>query len=598
MLLKQRIALTASKEHRYWIGRMESELLQGRTYLMEKSISYTTSVAVENDVVCGIEVAPCSSDAAGTLSTDPLSYSGSSNSLSTNPSDEILLLESVEISPVGIKVGKKLQAFASCMDSSIISSRVDDLFDVLDDINSSENAKHDPILELQLEYVEHDSGEEPADDDPEKPKTPLCSNSGLTNKAGFRLDTEFYNLLDPAPNNFFWDLMDRSHHKLCQVVLGALDVPFLFNKSRRALNSNGKTDIQTPFMMFPEKSRALVSLENNDNYIVSSSGPLNQAILTQLFGIQRDLGGRNVKVKSVAYRDGLPSMEGTEPVHLDSNKLELRLNEWKRGRHGRAKSEPDRNLSKHDKDEKYVVPRTSLIPLVAGHDKCDDAADLFVDEELKAFLKITRDGEEASPLFPSFSSDDISSVAFSDDGLGDELGALDNINDELRKELDFADVVINGSNSADSWQLKTRRAVKKGKALSKEPPLRDHIGTDSTVSATDSEPSPSDSSDTSEKSIAREGQRRVRFAEKRVHFADRHEEFVYHGHLPIIILEESSSDETRDGPEPWFGKLEDAYMVLEEMIDDLALSCTAYAGHSRKQPSSRTKTRASTAHYV
>ena len=575
---------------------MELELLQGHN-IMKKPISYTTSVAVENDEVCGIEVAPCSSDASGTLSTDPLSYS-SSNSISTNPSDDMLLLESVEVSPIGMRAGEKIQTFASCMDSAIISSRVDDLFDVLDGIESTENVQPDPILKLQVEYVEHVAGGDHAGSDPENPKTPSCSSnkSAVTNITGFRLDTEFYNLMDPSPNNFFLELINRSHHMLCEVVMGALDVPFLFNKTKQAPNSNCKSGLQAPFMMFPNQSRALVSLENRNNFIISSSGPINQAVLTQLFGMQSHLGGRNVKVKSVAYQDGLPSMEGKEPVHLDSNKTQLCLSEWKRRRHGRMKSEPDRESSKNADEEKYVVPRTSLIPLVAGQDMCDEAVDLFEDEELKAVLRITKDGEEASSLFPSFSSDDMSSVACSDDGLGDELGALDNINDELRKELDFADVVINGSGSTDSLQVKARRTGKKGKNSYKGTPRQDPIGTDPTVSTTDSEASASESSD---KLASRTGQQRVRFAEKCVHFADKHEEFIYDGHLPII-MEESSADERKDGAEPWFGKLEDAYMIFEEMIDDLALSCTAYVDRSRKQPSSRTKARAraSTAHYI
>ena len=127
--------------------------------------------------------------------------------------------------------------------------------------------------------------------------------------------------------------------------------------------------------------------------------------------------------------------------------------------------------------------------------------------------------------------------------------------------------------------------------------LNEPVGTDATLSITDSEPSPSDASvDESTKGTDRSG-RRERSA-KRVHFAERHEEFCYLAHLPITG--ESMSEDKKDNSEPWFNKMEDAYIALEDMIDDLALSCTNYVARPRKrtQPPANTKARTSIVHFV
>ena len=554
---------------------------------------YTTSVVIENDEICGIEVAPCVSDTIATISTEPMS-SLSSDTISTRNGDCIMDKESTDLLPCGISVGS-MRAGPALIESSLITSRVEDLFQVLD---NEKQEGEDPILQLQVEYVDHNTEEE--DQAPPKEKSPQSKIDldveALAKKTTFKLETEFFNLLEPSPNKFLSDLFVRSHQSLCQLIIGSVDVPFLFNRPTplRRAHEDGK-ELQAPFMMFPNKNRALVSREKNEDYIVSSSGPISELTITQLFDMNCYNSGRNVKVKSIGYRQGLPSLTGTTPVHIESNKLQLRLNGWRRGRRGRVsfqsmkpKPEFDGEESKSGTEQKFLVPDTSLIPLVAGDSESDDVADLFADEELKAVLKITKDGDEASPLFPSFSNDDMCSDVCSNDGLDDEIGALDDINNEIRKELDFADVVIKGSGSADSLQRRLRKKVR-----DKVADLPSSTDTNTTLSITDSEGSHEETVTTDDSP-----EKRHKKPQRRVHFAERHEEFIYIADLPILISCEKSQAEHNKQSQAWFGKLEDAYMVLEDMMDDLALGCTTYLERSRKQPSYNKKIRASTAHYV
>lgn len=591
--------------------------------------AYSTTEAVENDEICGYEVTVTESESWVTVSTDPLSSQSTEEETQSIQSGDAMIssphFEDAIHSPDSEggrsdrieELGK--WRVGNPHENSIIRSRVEDLFDVLDNDDESATAG-DPILMLQVEYVEHHREKRRGS----KHTTGQNHIFGIT-QANFNLEKEFFNLLEPAPDSIFSDLFARSRHSLCQVMLGAFDVSFLLNTYGPTSPSPSQGSLHTPFMMFPEENRALVSVGSDKNYTVSSSGPMSQGVLSQLFLCQSHLLGQNVRVNSFAYRDGLPSISGTEPVHLESNMFHVRLNGWKRSRSGPEVEDqkPDSVVdgenkspsSGESKERKYLIPNTELIPFMTGKGKSDAVADLVTDEELKAFLKITKDGEEASPLFPSFSLDDMASELCSNDGLDEELGALEYINNELRKELAFADVVINGTStteSGESAQRKLRKKIEKvlelpdsDSGLQTHPTKSDTLAT---LSTTDSETDSERSHDLLDSSIATsccvpevpESAHR-RKARRHVRFAEMHDEYIYLAHLPIIGGE-GRYDDRKGEPNGqfnhWYEKFEDAYVLFEDVIDDLALGCTNYMDRKRPQPSTNKKVRVSTVYYT
>lgn len=565
--------------------------------------AYSTAVAVEDEEICGFEVTLNESESWVTMSTDPLS-SQSSDSLSTNLDNAVFASESEGCTSERVEDMSK--SLGDNRRTSIISSRVDNLLEALDkgegnEITDEKNAVEDPILKLRVEYIEHE--------EENKELRTTTSNHTLDKRVNFKLDRDFFNLLEPAPGSIFCDLFARSHQTLCQVMVGAFDVSFLFNNPQRQANTSpGEASVQTPFMMFPEQRRALVSVGNDRSYTISSSGPMCEGILSQLFGCQAHLNGQNIRVNSFAYRHGLPSISGDKPVHLDSSKLDLCLNGWKRGVNGQVsqdvhseplESDSENKATQEGNERKFLIPDTELFSMMTKQEKPEGIAHLVADEELKAFLQITKDGDEASALFPSFSSDTMSSDC-SNDGLDEELGLLDDINDELRKELAFADVVINGSSSDESRKLRKHREKKKKKVVSfdlknnKSNPAVNQTSSDTeaTLSITDSEAS----RDVSENNAACVHKKAVRH----VRFAEQHVEFVYFAELPIADDETNDSGREKrnnKASDQWYGKFEDAYLFFEDLMEDLAFGCTNYMERNRKRPPLHKKTRLSTVYY-
>jgi hypothetical protein len=545
-------------------GLMDTEMGKTANKETEKMVvprKYTTSLVFDGSEICGFEVAPCASDSGETLSTMLSNSFGSLTTRSDSESDEYAIHLREEATPE--IVGASL----------LIRSRVEDLLEGLD--GNVKKKDEDPILILQVEYIDLDPQEE--DESNPLASLPSVTNSALAKKTVLNLEKQFFNLLEPKPSQAFCDMIGRSQQALCQLMLDTLDVPFLFHRRPPSPSMDG-ISLQAPFMMFQKRSRALVSIDDERSCIVSSSGPLTEGSITRLFNVQGLVNGRHVKLKSFAFRDDVPSMKGTEgtkPVSLDSSMLQVRLQGWKRGSFGRMLMMPEstptdpeqrEHLSKkHEHEKVLVLQNTALLPLFAGHDKGDDVASLFADEELRAVLKITRDGEEASPLFPSFSDDSHKSWdACSDDGLDEEIGALEGCNDQLRKELAIAEVVIKGSESYDGI-MKARRVFISKK---KFPEPDDPNDTETTLSMTDSEHS-------------EEGPHWRMVQPKKGHgrhvrFSERNDEFFFIAERPILINDSDEATYTDEGPHTWYSSVEGIYLLFEDMMDDLAQTCTLY----------------------
>jgi hypothetical protein len=234
---------------------------------------------------------------------------------------------------------------------------------------------------------------------------------------------------------------------------------------------------------------------------------------------------------------------------------------------------------------------------------------LFRDKELGAIMKLTNDGSHTNSLFPSVLTDfpdDGMSFEDDDDGLGDELVALDTIEDDLRKELEATEMIVKSilsttsEFSSEAESLSTVINDKEGDstALYVEPVNAEYIARDLEASAIflhnkdrtliSNWDSMSDAADSVtilkgmlslEESIDNyikrplgilvSGRKYSRPA-RHVRFADKDEEFSYQGIVNKDTEEDSDDRSTGDLQGAW----EDFYAVCENLIDELTLACT------------------------
>ena len=278
-------------------------------------------------------------------------------------------------------------------------------------------------------------------------KTPTKENSNLD----FLEDSsDFINLVDadPRPDTTFTNLMRPSHILLCQMTIKTSNVPFLIHSMAPA-----ETFLKPPFVMFPDRTSVVVAKdESTSKYTLSARGPLLGGVLTHLFSLQGRIGDKPVVVQSFAYRDVIPAMIGNSPFQLDSSILKVKLDKWResfqtlrRFEYLDADDEAERSaqMPDHVLREK-VLCEPGVLDLVSPREgmKGDDL-DILEDTELRAVLELTDEGNDISAIFPTF-SDDAVSMVFSDDGLGEEINALEEFEGTLRRELETADMIING----------------------------------------------------------------------------------------------------------------------------------------------------------
>jgi hypothetical protein len=189
----------------------------------------------------------------------------------------------------------------------------------------------------------------------------------------------------------------------------------------------------------------------------------------------------------------------------------------------------------------------SALPLVSTENKDSGGvdSDLVQDEELRAVMKLTMDGNDTSTLFPTF-SDDVVSICESDDGLREELGALKVLEHELHNELEVV-------NMNDSFS-----------------PIYSTDSSMATFSAVNADCSRS----TSEKKRARPA-----FV-RRVHFSDDVQEYLFVSEIRSVSEERSEMKAAMD----------EVVGIVEDMIEEFsyACSCTLSALDRNRMPSSRT----------
>jgi hypothetical protein len=668
--------------------KQDGAVLNHKTSLGFKNLIATE--VVEDDVVCGIEIAPCSSDDVSTITTAQISTDqseswslereGSQDSNHSFPSTRVLRYKPSMFLPKAVNPYESLQNYDSLNANSPSSSlseddlgsddssnpysfhrRIDNLLKSLDDTPKVTPTMF--MLRFECTQYEQQDVEEGAADDPAALTciTEVSSDQRIEQVAPLNI----------SPDLLFQSMISITHKRLCQLELWSTDVPFLRNA-----DDVTNAIVTPPFIMFPEKSTVIVSRDRpGGNYTVSSRGPMPGGVVTHLFDVQGNINGRIVKIQSYAFRDTIPPFVGRDPIPLDASTVRVRLNNWRRSKNSNNNNNKKTSSEQYKSTSNFIVattakqlhhgrPRRTLLVATHGHqlsppsatsslrhtrvycttqmlsfvssasprpletasDVSDGAISLFRDDELRAIMEITKEGENTSALFPSCSTE--SEIDFcSDDGLGDEISALDEINRELRKELAIADIL-----SADillpvrkfhkplpqtpiSWDM---RYEDEGTETTDEDDVT--ISTDElelesmleSVSLSDD----NDDDDLPQLSTPLPGlparttnlKGGLHFpsdrlgVRRRVRFAKYIDEFVFSSDHPTTGS--SGAQNSVDAQQPatetpeWVNTLEDVYYLFEDFMDDLGYSCTQALERNRPRPSPDKKTRASTAYYI
>ena len=205
------------------------------------------------------------------------------------------------------------------------------------------------------------------------------------------------------------------------------------------------------------------------------------------------------------------------------------------------------------------IPRARELITTDVGNKAYDSVDLLLDSELRAVMKITKDGEDASTLFPSVSFDSFMATCDSDDGLDDELVALEMLEVDLRQEMDTAT------------------------ELALLPMLTSPIHTYSTDSSIDHFCAILDVSST----LSGDKHNSTPITRK-VHFNDEVEEFLFVNE----ILGDDPKPE--NNPEETFA--DEIFAVLDDILDEISFACIAAANamdRTRSMPRNGTFRRSS-----
>jgi hypothetical protein len=288
-------------------------------------------------------------------------------------------------------------------------------------------------------------------------KPDSLSERGKKNVSVVPEELGIVNTVENEPDRLFSSLISKTTSLLCSMSLKATNLPFLLNSVTHSA-SNGFS-LQPPFVMFPNKSTVFVAKhKDSDVYQLMSRGPIPVDSLSQLFAIQERMEGLFVSI--LAFHDGIPALVGNDPLALNGNHFNILLDDWRRKRKTKIGTntetdkvalKPKRKMQIDVDDEcGNFVCNPGLLPLMTSPVTTNDETSLLCDEELRAVMRITQNGNDTSALFPCFSTGSDSCYSNeSDDGLRDELGALESLQKELQVELQTAEATIDEIDEID-----------------------------------------------------------------------------------------------------------------------------------------------------
>ena len=362
-------------------------------------------------IVCGIEVAPYIFGENETVSTTPItSYPSGSWSLSSHSVGEVEPETNKPLRPLDVAVESPLE----------INTTI---------VHSYSNGVCSPVYELE------------------------STRKRARSRVGQRVHSEELQVLGPivfdSEDEYNENDGERNHAEASRQTMGstlllpAVTVPrrdLMFNqmfppKLTQPWNTPTKMLDKAPPKILPTVPAIL---HNNDStqpqLTPSSTSPLLSAVH----------GKDQIRLTLETFRHMVPKLLSSEN---SPGALRVQLDNWR---------DNMRSLKQRMKDvatEPLMISCTdgitcsaSALPLIStASPQPSTASDpsLFQDQELNAIMALTEGGADTSILFPCVSDESRSEEDFEDDdGLRDELGALNTIEEDLRKELEATDILL------------------------------------------------------------------------------------------------------------------------------------------------------------
>jgi hypothetical protein len=404
---------------------------------------FMTSEVIENDVVSGIEIAPSKScgESVSTASTDPLSTDSSGSwSISSNSLVDARTDTSDDSEEDGNDQAPYTRTPLFCNTESSMENLV-----------GAEGFCR-PVSGRLRKITQRATGSPEAtrhcDVQEERTRVEMVLVVRLRNNISLNSEEKgIVSTVENQPDRLLSSVISKTSSLLCMMSLKATDLPFLLNSVTHS--ASNAVSLQPPFVMFPNKSSVFVAKhKDSDIYQLMSRGPIPVDSLPQLFDMQDRMEGLFVSI--LAFHNGIPPLVGNDPLALNGDDFSILLDDWRRKRKNKKNSEtetqtakqtslvlkPRRNMQIDVDDEcGNFVCNPGLVPLMTSPKPANDETDLLCDDELRAVMKITQNGNDTSALFPCFSTGSDSFSCESDDGLKDEMGALESLQNELQITL-------------------------------------------------------------------------------------------------------------------------------------------------------------------
>ncbi|GKY95305.1 hypothetical protein MPSEU_000492300 [Mayamaea pseudoterrestris] len=229
--------------------------------------------------------------------------------------------------------------------------------------------------------------------------------------------TPFINVVDPSPDLQFSGMIERTLLSLRSITLKKSDISSSAFAPRQVSLCRSFHERQTASLMPPE------NYDLSDCYIsplqYSRSAPLT--IVFHASGTGKKLSLRDM---DPCHTDLYHFILHTFRLSGEVAKLTSQMNAWATGM---ICSEPE------------IMHDATQAPA-----SLDDATAILInDEELRKLMTETKGGRDLSMLVSCLSID-TTATKDTDDGLEDELQALDMIEDDLRKQLQDVDLIVKG----------------------------------------------------------------------------------------------------------------------------------------------------------
>jgi hypothetical protein len=352
------------------------------------------------------------------------------------------------------------------------------------------------------------------------------------------------NVMEPRPDRRFLDMVERTHRDLRQITFCQADLQSAFSS-------------YLPRMFLRrERLPAFVALRDfgDGGFLMACCEGPPVIPSTALRVSHTQFTNDEITLRGLAGQDPYQMILRQLQLMGEAASLRSQVMEWS------SKSMVPRQQSYTTSDSAARQPAIAHEKpayddmLDLAQSTSDDASTvLFEDDDLRAIMATTKGGNDLSQILPCM-SDDTTATFETDDGLCQELKALDILEGDLRKQLQDADLLIKGVYVHD---VKMK-------------------------------------SESSERLFEKDGgRRRGRPQKRRVHFSKTNSQYVFSSDHP-----DTEGDNAESLGEMLMTTCEDLYSVFEEVSEEIGYACVhsynsnkaevlALAARSGKRPIQR-----------